>query len=264
VALVGVAQSYDWDVYGFNRLNTFRENDRDAWFAVEDFLQSRPDDPLLLVGVYSMKLVDVDEYPDLINYHAIAPGEWDRQLWPTVAKVAADREVYAITTETQLLDNEIQQRMEQRRYPGPAVAVAGAYRVDRLIPSLLDGVDVWHTHRVLERWTINDAGYLVTYAHTAYFVLTFPVDANMTGAMDTHHVLRIEYLDLGPARITVTGFDSRDPTKTVLVEERELSQSGQWKVLEIPLRQGEYLTGTFYFNRGLTIRSLEAYPLGSR
>jgi hypothetical protein len=100
VGLVGIAQSYDWQVYGFDRLNSNREHDRAAWQQMDAYLQ-RQKPVLLIVGLNSMKLVDGERYPDTINYSIIDGGAWDQLLFPVVTSSLEDRRVYMIISTIQ-------------------------------------------------------------------------------------------------------------------------------------------------------------------
>ena len=92
VGVVGVARSYDRDVYGFNRLNDSREHDRIAWQRMDEIMQRQDEPVLLVVGPNSMKLVDGAAYPDTINYGLLS--DWDEILFPVVTQAQRERHVY--------------------------------------------------------------------------------------------------------------------------------------------------------------------------
>jgi hypothetical protein len=97
VGLIGIALSYDFDVYGFNRLNRARERDGLAWERFEEVL-SQSEGPLLFAGVNSMKLIDGQDYPNVVNYSAVPSG----RLWPLVtAALVDDRDTFLLTSKSQ-------------------------------------------------------------------------------------------------------------------------------------------------------------------
>jgi hypothetical protein len=100
VGVVGVARSYDHDVYGFNRLNESREHDRTAWQQMDAFMQGQDEPVLLIVGLNSMKLVDGTAYPDTINYSVLTA--WDERLFPVVTQAQQERHVYLALSATQV------------------------------------------------------------------------------------------------------------------------------------------------------------------
>jgi len=92
VGVVGVARSYDAEVYGFNRLNDSREQDRAAWQRMDEVMGRDGEPVLLIVGLNSMKLVDASSYPDTINYSVLRA--WEQRLFPVVSSAQQERHVY--------------------------------------------------------------------------------------------------------------------------------------------------------------------------
>ncbi len=100
VGMVGIAQSYDWHVYGFNRLNYAREHDRQAWQEMDSYLQGEQP-VMLIVGPNSMKLINSAGYPDTINYSILQQTNWDQSLFPVVKQSLEERRVYLIISTIQ-------------------------------------------------------------------------------------------------------------------------------------------------------------------
>jgi len=123
---VGVAQTYDSRVYGFNRLNESRERDRDAWREIDATLQQEHSPVLLVVGENAMKLVPNDKYPNTINYGQIPNDQWQADLMPVISTAVRFRQpVYLLLSEIQpesqyALDQfQTQFTVEQRLRYGP-------------------------------------------------------------------------------------------------------------------------------------------------
>lgn len=138
VGVVGIARSYDWGVYGFNRLNYSREHDRAAWRAMDGVLQEQSEPPpLLLVGTNSMKLVDSSRYPATINYGILFPDAWDELLFPVVTQAQQDRHVYlAIST----IQAESAQALAafNERYLTSVVVHSGSWALYRVDPPIFE------------------------------------------------------------------------------------------------------------------------------
>jgi hypothetical protein len=137
VGVVGIARSYDWGVYGFNRLNYSREHDRAAWRAMDGVLQGQSEPPLLLVGNNSMKLVDSSRYPDTINYGILFPDAWNDLLFPVVTQAQHDRHVYlAIST----IQGESAQALAafEERYLTSLVVHSGNWALYRVEPPIFE------------------------------------------------------------------------------------------------------------------------------
>ena len=99
VGIIGVARSYDSHVYGFNRLNESRDQDRSAWQQMDAVMRDQKQAVLLIVGPNSVKLVDASSYPHTINY-SVVPS-WEELLYPVVSKAQRERHVYFVISTIQ-------------------------------------------------------------------------------------------------------------------------------------------------------------------
>ena len=98
---VSIGQSYDREVYGFNRLNAARDRDRSAWHDIDAVIQKQQGPALLIVDRNSMKMVPNNRYPDTINYSQIPPTSWQTDLYPVISAAMGDRKVYLLISEIQ-------------------------------------------------------------------------------------------------------------------------------------------------------------------
>jgi hypothetical protein len=137
VGMVGIAHSYDWDVYGFNRLNYSREHDRRAWQHMDGILQGEDAPPLLIVGLNSMKLVDSSRYPNTINYSMLSPDAWDELLFPVVTQAQPDRRVYLAVSAIQAESAQALTAFDER-YRITAVLHSGSWALYRVNPPIFE------------------------------------------------------------------------------------------------------------------------------
>jgi hypothetical protein len=137
VGMVGIARSYDWNVYGFNRLNFSREHDRRAWQHMDGILQGQDAPPLLIVGLNSMKLVDSSRYPNTINYSILSPDAWDELLFPVVMQAQEDRHVYLAVSAIQAESAQALAAFDAR-YVITAVLHSGSWALYRVDPPIFE------------------------------------------------------------------------------------------------------------------------------
>jgi hypothetical protein len=260
VVTVGVAHSYDGGVYGFNRLNGYREGDRAAWSKIRPLLEAEQTTPLLIGGEGAAKLLDTKYERFFIDY--VSNGE----TIPVAQQAAKERSVYVITSDSDPQDNQLQTTL-YTLYRPQMLLHAGEFRVHQLLldPAkyVLSYVDVWNTSGAFDRWSTAD-GYLESNAANNYVQLV-PVDVDGDGLLDHDVTLEIELWDSGPDEFTISGLDSREGSRPpVPLVRGPLNQTGTWRTVTFSLRTGEHLRSQLDVSPGLTISSIKVVAMGTK
>lgn len=264
ILVAGVAKSYDADVYGFNRLNSYREDDRAAWSQMKPLFAKELQTPLLIGGPSSEKLIDSDYEKYYINYTTI-PDPYQASTVATVAqRASADRPVLLIMSEANAQDMMFQTYF-YTRYHVSEVARIGSFSIQRVsfvpVKYALGYVDVWNTYYALSRWAITPEGMLQAVQSNAYIQLP-PVDANGDGRVDQDVTVQLEVQDTGPAQAAIYGIDSRTNAPVALWQ-TQLQQTPDWLTVRVTLPQGDYLTDHLISGKGLIFRAIGIVAVGS-
>jgi hypothetical protein len=268
VVTVGVAQSYDSGVYGFNRLNGLRQDDQAAWNRIEPFLDASRVTPLVIGGPSVEKLIDRKYELYFINYDGILPAPYRLPVIIPVAQQAADeRDVYLIASDVNPEDKQLVVTLNALYRP-EQVLHAGEFRILRLnldpANYTLAYVDVWNTYGALDRWVVTPEGYLKTKVDTSYVQLLPPVDADANGRVDQDVTLEFELLDSGPNVATISALDSREGWRPLPLWTSRLEQTGAWRTVTVSLKKGAYLQGRLIVSPGVTLRSIGIVALGPK
>ena len=267
VVTVGVAHSYDSSVYGFNRLNGFRQDDRAAWSEVESFLDTNRVRPLVIGGPSAEKLVDSKYELYFINYDPLtAVGRW-AVIEPVVEQAVRERNVYFVASNSNAADKALLDYLYATFTP-KEVLRTGAFSVTlwRMHPAQYElfAVDVWNTSGAFDRWSLTADGYLESNAESNYVQLV-QVDGDGDGRVDQDVTLEIELLDSGPDEFTISGLDSREGSRPpVPLVSGPLNQTGTWRTVTFSLRMGEHLRSQLDVSPGLTIRSIKVVAVGTK
>jgi hypothetical protein len=264
ILVAGVAKSYDADVYGFNRLNGYREDDRAAWSQIKPLLGKELQTPLLIGGPSSEKLIDSDYEKYFINYMTLP----DFYRIPPVAAVAerasAERPVFLIMSEANAQDMMFQTYF-YTRYQVSEIARVGSFSVQRVsfvpVRYTLGYVDVWNTYSALSRWAVTPEGMLQAVQSNAYIQLPL-VDADGDGRVDQDVTVQLEVQDTGPAKGVISGIDSRTNAPVPLWQ-AQLHQTPDWLTVTVTLHQGDDLTNLLTASKGLTFRAIGIAAVGS-
>ena len=129
---VSIGQSYDREVYGFNRLNAARDRDRTAWHDVDAVIQKQQGPALLIVDRNSMKMVPNNRYPDTINYSQIPDTIWQADLYPVISAAMKDRKVYLLISEIQPASQHARELLGDQFYLETALKISpwGLYQIE--------------------------------------------------------------------------------------------------------------------------------------
>ncbi len=264
ITTIGVAHSYDWSVYGFNRLNTYRDDDRAAWSGIEAFLDTDQVRPLVIGGPSAEKLIDAKYEPYFINYDSIPALFRIPVLLPVAQQAARERDVYLITGSNQ---NDSQLLLSfYARYRPQEVLDVGEFRLYRLrfdpANYALGFVDVWSTYDAINRWAVTDSGLLMSKAGNSYVDLLPAMDSDHDGRVDQDVTVQFEVLDSGPSSISISALDSRQSGQPVTLVSEKLAQTGAWRTFTFTLKKGEYLQNLLVVSPGVTIRSIAIVAVG--
>jgi hypothetical protein len=129
---VSIGQSYDREVYGFNRLNAARDRDRSAWRDIDEVIQKQQGPALLIVDRNSMKMVPNNKFPDTINYSQIPSTSWQTDLYPVISAALDDRKVYLLISEIQTDSQHARDLLSDQFYLETDLRVSpwGLYQVE--------------------------------------------------------------------------------------------------------------------------------------
>jgi hypothetical protein len=267
VVTVGVAHSYDADVYGFNRLNGYRQDDRAAWSKIEAFLDTSKVTPLVIGGTSAEKLIDSKYERYFINYDGILPAAYRMPVIIPVAQQAArERDVYLIASDVNQDDKKLMVAFNTIYRPQDVLRV-GEFHVLRLrldpASYTLAGVDVWNTDEALDRWSVTADGYLKTIADNAYVQLLSPLDVNGDGRVDQDVTVEFAILDSGPPVATISELNSDQGGQPAGLWSAPLLQTATWRTATFTLKKGDMLQGLFALSSGVTIRSIKIVAASS-
>lgn len=264
VATVGVAHSYDADVYGFNRVNAFRESDRASWQTLRSFLDERPVRPLVIGGPSVEKLVDSTYEDYFINYDSVPPHVRIPLLESAAEQAGEDRDVYVITSTSNSVDKELLIYLYTWFTPKRVLRThAFDLTLWRTAPAHYElfAIDVWNTYRAFDRWIVTDPGLLVASSDNSY-VQTAYIDNDGDDRVDRDVLIAFEFLDNGPDEVTITGLDSRVVWEPVVLSRTELGQTGLWRTVTVVLKKGEYLQKQLIVSEGTVLRSVKLVGVG--
>lgn len=267
VVTVGVAHSYDSSVYGFNRLNTLRQDDQAAWKQIEPFLGASHVTPLIIGGPSAEKLIDRKYELNFINYDPLWPWLRMAVLVPVAQQASYERSVYLIASDVNPDDKQLVVTLNTLYRPEQVLRV-GEFRILRLdldpANYTLAYVDVWNTYGALDRWLVTPDGYLKTEADTSYVHLLAPVDADGNGRVDQDVTIEFEVLDSGPDVATISALDSRESWRPLPLWTSRLEQTGAWRTVTVSLKKGDYLRDQLIVSHGVTLRSIKVVALGTK
>jgi hypothetical protein len=116
-------------------------------------------------------------------------------------------------------------------------------------------VGVFGGYQAPGAWITTPDGLLQTASDTSYFWLLSPSDKDHANGVDEDYTVHIEYLDGGPPSFTLVGLDPNVARYTL--KQVPIDGTGEWKAIDVPVKQGAVLAGVFYLTSGVTVRTLE-------
>jgi hypothetical protein len=266
IGTVGVAQSYDANVYGFNRLNSYRSQDEQAWSAIKSFLDHRPAKPVIVVGPIGEKLVDGDYEANTINIDMLPLLYRDLLLFPVLQRASQDRGVYVVTADGNPDEKAFRLQLFENFRPREVLRAGGlrVYRLDQQPRAyLLVGVDVWRVYAAFDRWEITPEGRLRSIAGTPYFQLTSNLDANFDGRLDQDAMMRVQLIDRSDRpSFTISALDTRYDWRPVPLLSGKFGNTGQTLTFDVLLPRGAYYGREFIASPGMTLITLAIVPQG--
>jgi len=267
VCAVGIAQSYDSSVYGFDKLNTYRDHDEQAWSDIKALLDSRPTKPVLVVGPTGEKLIDRDYEKNTINIDMLPLLYRAPALFPVLQQASNDRDVYIALSDSFPSEQAFRLELYQKYRPRPVLHTNGftVFTLDQRPQNfLLSGIDIWSTFDAVDRWQITPEGYLRSTTNTSYFQFTDQIDKDGDGRVDHDVVLRVQLFDQSARRqFTISGLDSRSAWQPVPLFQGTFTNSGRILTYDIDLQRGQYIGNTLVVSPEVTFVLLAVVPPGS-
>jgi len=267
VLTVGIAQSYDASVYGFNRLNGYRDSDAHTWSEIKTLLDSRSAKPVIVGGPSVEKLIDRDYEDYAINTDQLPPYYRDFVLFPALQRAAQERDVYVITSSANADDTAFRFSLYTKYTPTQVLHASefGVDLLDQRPPNYaLGGIDVWRTYGAYDRWAVTTGGYLKSTAHTPYFQLTGAFDKDYDDRYDRDITLRVRFLDKSDKpTFSISALDSRVDWQPVEILSGTFGKTDQMRTFDIPLPKGSYYQGQFIASPGITFDLISVLPLES-
>jgi hypothetical protein len=267
VVTIGIAQSYDAKVYGFNRLNDYRSSDENTWNEIKTFLDSRPTKPVIVGGPSAEKLIDTDYEHYAINIDTLPLLYRDFVLFPVLQRADQERDVYVITSPGNPDDKAFRFDLYSKYTPMEVLRIGDfrVYLLNQRPPSYaLGGIDVWMTYGAYDRWAVTPGGYLKSTADTPYFQLTNAFDVNHDDRFDQDVILRVQFLDKSDKpKFSISALDSRQDWQPIEILSGTFGNTGQMRTFDIRLPKGAYYKGEFIASPGITFGLIGVLPSAS-
>jgi hypothetical protein len=97
VGAVSVSQANDWDRYGLSRLNLYRDVSRTQQEQLNAVMAPhRAEAPLVLAGFTTGKLIDLDDYPNVIDYSELPQQYREAEMPSLLERALEDRPVFLV------------------------------------------------------------------------------------------------------------------------------------------------------------------------